>query len=1008
MSARQLRIGSTSFIALAIAAMSTPAFAQKDAADDAAADNAKEIVVTGSLIRGSREDAPAPIDVIGAEELSRQGSPSAIDLLKNLPNSSGIIGDANQFDARAQGNEGVASVNLRGLGPQRTLVLLNGKRIVQSGGSGIPIVDVNLIPSGAIGRIEVLKDGAAATYGSDAIAGVVNFITRTNQDGFRASADYRYISGSNGDYGGALSFGHSGDGGRIFVSAGYQRRSELRTTDRDFTIQPYPNNPQGGWTGGGNPGNFDFNATVGGLSFTTDLGCTALGGFRSLTGSTTDRCFNQYGLFGNLVEPEERFQLFLDAEVDISESTNLRVNALWGHSETRITTSPSYLPTLPPSANAAGGGGGVFQIPTYAPALRDYCRVYGAAAGCLTDAGGTPLAPALAFPVLFRPVLLGGNPLFPGRGAATSPRISDQMMVSAELTTSLSDKLNFTTSLTYSRYERAFEGTDTYGDLFQNALAGFGGPNCAYSSTASRAGLTPTQLAALAGTNGCTYWNPFSTAVQANAATGQTNPNYAGSRSTNGLSTTPGAGLINDLATFDWMFQTPRTQAFTTQLVADAVLSGQTGLTLPGGDVGFALGVQYRRNTYSRRYNNVSNLDLVPCPGTPLNPAATCSPQTGALGFLGTNRNGDSKGDVYATFAELQLPITDAFNVQLSARYEDYRGTVGSTFDPQARAKFQVTDWLAIRGGIGTTFRGPPSQSLAGNLTSLQIIGSSFRAIDINGNPNLAPESATTYNAGLLINTGGFRASVDYFKYDFSGPIEGEPVAGIVAALFGATGAANCGNPTYAALQSRFTFTGAGCGIGNVQRLRTQYVNSADVTTSGIDFSASYQMGVGSGSVTAGLAGTYVLDYKTSDVVVEGVTVQPAFDAVGLLNYQTTAYPLPQWKGNAYLEGVFGAHMLRVQVNYIDGYTDQRGAAIFGPNAGALAGASVTTGKNIGSFTTVDATYRLRLQTGTTIAVSALNILDKNPPFARLDQNYDPFTASPLGFTAKISITQDF
>ena len=1007
MSMRYLRIGSTSLIALSIAALSSPAYAQ-DQADDATADNAKEIVVTGSLIRGSREDAPAPIDVIGAEELSKQGSPSAIDLLKNLPNSNGIIGDANQFDARAQGNEGVASVNLRGLGPQRTLVLLNGKRIVQSGGSGIPIVDVNLIPSAAIGRIEVLKDGAAATYGSDAIAGVVNFITRTNQEGFRASADYRYISGSNGDYGGALSFGHSGDGGRIFVSAGYQRRSELQTTDRDFTIQPYPNNPQGGWTGGGNPGNFDFNATVGGLSFTTDLGCTALGGFRSLPGSTTDRCFNQYGLFGNLVEPEQRFQLFLDAEVDITESTSLRVNALWGHSETRITTSPSYLPTLPPSANAAGGGGGVFQIPTWAPALRDYCRVYGAAAGCLTDAGGTPLAPALAFPVLFRPVLLGGNPLFPGRGSATSPRISDQMMVTAELDTKLSDKLNFTTSLTYSRYERAFEGTDTFGDLFQNALAGFGGPNCAYSSTASRAGLTPAQLAALAGTNGCTFWNPFSTAVQANPVTGQTNPNYAGSRSTNGLSTAPGAGLINDLATFDWMFQTPRTQAFTTQLVADAVISGQTGLTLPGGEIGFALGVQYRRNTYSRRYNDVSNLDLTPCPGTPLNPAATCSPQTGALGFLGTNRNGDSEADVYAAFAELQVPITDALNLQLSARYEDYGGSVGSTFDPQARAKFQLTDWLAIRGGLGTTFRGPPSQSLAGNLTSLQIIGSSFRAIDINGNPNLAPESATTYSAGMLINAGGFRASVDYFKYDFSGPIEGEPVAGIVAAMFGASGTANCGNPTYAALQSRFTFTGAGCGIGNVQRLRTQYVNSADVSTSGIDFTASFELPVGTGSVTAGVAGTYVIDYKTSDVTVEGVVVQPAFDGVGLLNYQTTAYPLPQWKGNAYLQGDFGDHSLRLQVNYLDGYTDQRGAAIFGPNAGALAGASVTTGKNISSFTTVDATYRLRLKTGTTIALSALNIFDKDPPFARLDQNYDPFTASPLGFTAKIAITQDF
>ncbi len=998
--------GAASLAAITLAGLSVPAAAQ--AIDDVAAEEApaKEIVVTGSLIRGSSEEAPAPIDVIGSEELAKQGNPSVIELLKNLPTSNGIIGDANQFDARAQGNEGVASINLRGLGPQRTLVLLNGKRIVQSGGSGIPIVDVNLIPSSAIGRIEVLKDGAAATYGSDAIAGVVNFITRTNQDGFKASADYRYISGSKGDYGGAVSFGHNGDTARFFVSAGYQKRSELQTIDRDFVIRPYPENPQGGFTGGGNPGNFDFNATVGGLNFTADQGCTALGGFRSLAGSTTDRCFNQYGLFGNLVEPEERFQLFWDAEIDFSDTVNLRVNALWGHSETRITTSPSYLPTLPPSANAASGGIGLFVIPTYAPALRDYCQLYGATAGCLTDGSGNPLAPAISAPVLFRPVLLGGNPLFGDRGSATSPRTSDQMMVSAQLTFDVSDKLSLQSSLTYSQYDRSFEGTDTFGDMFQNALAGFGGANCAYASTASRAGLSAGQIAALAGTNGCTYFNPFSTAVQSNAVTGAVNPNYAGSRSTNGLSTAPGAGLINDVATFDNFFQTPRTQAFTTQLVADMVLSGQTGISLPGGEIGFAIGGQYRRNTYSRRYNNIANLDSFPCPGTPLNPAATCSPQTGALGFLGTNRDGDSNGDVKAVFAELQLPILEALNVQLSARYEDYGGTVGSTFDPQVRAKFEATDWLAFRGGMGTTFRGPPSQSLAGNLTSLQIIGTSFRAIDINGNPNLAPESATTYSAGVIVNTGGFKASLDYFRYDFSGPIEADPVAGIVAAMFG--NPANCGSAAYAALQARFTFTTAGCGIANVQRLRTQYVNSADVSTSGLDFQTSYQMGVGSGSVTAGIAGTYVLNYKTKDVTVEGIVVQPAFDGVGLLNYQTTAYPLPQWKGNAYLQGEFGDHSLRLQVNYLDGYTDQRGAAIFGPNAGALAGASVTTGKNIASFTTLDATYRLRLPTGTIIAVSALNILDTDPPFARLDQNYDPFTASPLGFTAKISITQDF
>lgn len=1012
-------------LALAAGLFGTTANAQVGtAADDDSPPQAEpEIIVTGTLIRGSTEDQPAPIDVIGSEELAKQGSPSVIDLIKNLPTSNGIIGDANQFDARAQGNEGVASVNLRGLGPQRTLVLLNGRRIVPSGGSGIPIVDVNLIPSAAIGRIEVLKDGAAATYGSDAIGGVVNFITKTNQDGFLVSGDYRYIDGSKGDYGGAVSFGTEAGAMRFFVSAGYQRRSELQTIDRDFVIQPYPNNPQGGWTGGGNPGNFDFNGPfVGGSVFSADQGCVALGGFRSLPGSTTDRCFNQYGQFGNLVEPEERFQIFGDVEFDLGTNTTLRLNALWGHSETQITTSPTYLPTLPPSGYAANGltsipaggittpaqaaGLGLFVIPAYSPALRDYCATYGAAAGC------APGQPATAFPVLFRPALLGGNPLFFGdneRGSATSPRISDQVLLSAEFRTAITSSLDLTVSGTYSQYDRFFGGTDTFGDLFQNALAGFGGPNCAFASPQSRVGLTATQLAALAGTNGCTFFNPFSTAVQANPATGQTNPNFAGTRNPTGFSLTPGAGLINDLATFDNFFQSTGTRAITEQIVIDAIISGETGITLPGGGIGFAIGGQYRKNDYERRYNAVSNLDFYPCPGSALTQNAICSQQTGALGFLGTNRAGSYSGDIYALFGELSLPVFDRLQVQLAARFENYGGSVGSTFDPQARFKFEATDWLSFRGGVGTTFRGPPSQQLAGNLTSLQIIGSSFRAIDVSGNPALAPESATTYNAGVIVDTGAFKATVDYFRYDIDGPIEGEPVQGIVNALFGATGSANCGNPAFAALQARFTFTAAGCGIGNVQRLRTQIVNSSAIRTSGIDFQASYELPfLGDGSLTAGFAGTYVIEYKTSDVTVEGVLVQPGFDAVGLLNYQTTAYPLPEWKGNAYLQGEFGRHSLRAQVNYIDGYTDQRGAAIFGPNPGALAGAAVTAGKKIKPFTTVDVTYRLSLPTDTTLALSLQNILNEDPPFARLDQNYDPFTASPLGFTAKLAISQAF
>ena len=185
--------------AVSAMALAAVAFGNAAAAAEEAAESDTSIVVTGTLIKGLREDAPAPVDVITAEELAAQGSPTMLELTKRLAVSAGVMGDASQFDTRSQFNEGTASVNLRGLGPQRTLVLLNGRRVVATGSGNLPLVDVNLFPTAAISRIEVLKDGAATTYGSDAIAGVVNFITRTDQDGFLAAGDYRWVDGSEGD-----------------------------------------------------------------------------------------------------------------------------------------------------------------------------------------------------------------------------------------------------------------------------------------------------------------------------------------------------------------------------------------------------------------------------------------------------------------------------------------------------------------------------------------------------------------------------------------------------------------------------------------------------------------------------------------------------------------------------------------------------------------------------------------------------------------------------------------
>ena len=123
----------------------------------------EEIVVTGSFIRGTPEDAALPVDVLTRADMEEVGDPSINELIRNLNVSSGALAETNQFDTRGgQANEGVSTVNLRGLGSARTLVLINSKRHVATEELG---VDISAVPGIAIGRVEVLKDGAAALYG---------------------------------------------------------------------------------------------------------------------------------------------------------------------------------------------------------------------------------------------------------------------------------------------------------------------------------------------------------------------------------------------------------------------------------------------------------------------------------------------------------------------------------------------------------------------------------------------------------------------------------------------------------------------------------------------------------------------------------------------------------------------------------------------------------------------------------------------------------------------------
>ena len=202
---------------------------------------AEIVIVTGSYIRGTAEDAALPVDVISTEELQKQGAPTPVDLLKNLSVVNGVIGETNRFTAgRGQAQVGATFINLRGFGDLRTLTLLNGKRLAVS--------DANLIPQNAIARVEILKEGGASTYGSDAIAGVVNFITKESVDGLELTSDYRYVDGSDGDYNAGLAWGSSFDKGDFFVAANYFHRSQLDIQERDWALQSNAKNPQGGWS----------------------------------------------------------------------------------------------------------------------------------------------------------------------------------------------------------------------------------------------------------------------------------------------------------------------------------------------------------------------------------------------------------------------------------------------------------------------------------------------------------------------------------------------------------------------------------------------------------------------------------------------------------------------------------------------------------------------------------------------------------------------------------------
>lgn len=230
--------------ALGVLAFAPAAFAQAQqnptsrTAQESEAAEVEAIVVTGTRIRSNAFTASSPVQIITSENTDLRGIPDAAQALlsSTLASSSFQINDQLSGYVTA-GGPGTQSVALRGLGPQRTLTLLNGKRAGPAGTRGqVQAFDLNVIPGSQIERTEILKDGASSVYGSDAVAGVINIITRTDIDGGEMSAFYSQPLEDGGEQvriDGV--FGKTWDRGYANIAAEYSKTFELVRGDRDYT-----------------------------------------------------------------------------------------------------------------------------------------------------------------------------------------------------------------------------------------------------------------------------------------------------------------------------------------------------------------------------------------------------------------------------------------------------------------------------------------------------------------------------------------------------------------------------------------------------------------------------------------------------------------------------------------------------------------------------------------------------------------------------------------------------
>lgn len=961
----------------------------------------EEMVVTGTALKESPVNLPYAVSVVGREKMAEQGSPQAVDFFKNLGASHGVIGEANSWynDQSVSVPETVANVNLRGLGASRTLVLINSRRQVYIPARlfGGRFVDVNAIPSIAVDRVEVLKEGASAIYGSDAVAGVANFLTRGDFVGFEVTAAHDQFAGAGDSNAGAI-WGRKIGESHAVVSAEWMGRQELNARERTWTLRGFP---FWGWSGTGNPGAFlmpsltgdedkdEFVQSLVDAPRFIDPNCEDLGGH-----AETWTCRFRYQPWDILIEKQRHIRTFAELNGPLGDDAKCHLELMWADAYMpHYSTTPSFPPITLFNGNQVVGSGN--------PGRQAFC------ASSYEEAGFDSPEACLMNDWYFFGRLVGNEG--PGRSLSRQSRTS---RVAASITRDLQiagRHAQFDFGVSYSSSSGNMNQPAEYAYRKFLAFRGYGGPNCGVGVVADPTAPQGMRLGPLngkvAGQGNCVYYNPFSNAIRTSTQApdgldpsaftlaGKQNPDYV-------------PGLENSPSLIAWINEESNLENDAALLVADATLSGtlREDVWL---DAGYAAGYQFRRLDVSAQPNKPADLSINPClvPGD-----RSCIDETGRyIGFGAgpfTLTNGhfpyEEQQGLHRLFGEIRLGIGPRLDAQVVANYEFHRAhSQASSFNPKVAARLLLSETpthsLSLRSSLQTTFRTPSVDDLNTDVrTTLEYLDpvGVYKAVDAYGNTELEPEEAFTYNLGLVFFAEpDIDITLDYWRYDFKDVIATLPQNDVVR-LYGEgyDGDATKLNAVMDRVSCPGDVTDGSCAPGDIERVRIDLINWPGVRTSGFDWRLGARVTAGRGKLSGSLDGTYTREYFMKALRRDGVEYRAALNGAGYYNRtHPLASPIPRWKWR----GSAGYHRDDYSVigylNFVSAYEDRD---------------VWTLDSRIDRFLTLDVNLVWRMpRQGMIFTLSALNLTSQVPPLVDFELGFDGLTHNPKGRRIKLAAT---